>query len=147
MAISQREKIMMEIERRLLLVPGVGFVTRNPESPPDQSNFPAVQIFELDDEVEEQTMRGGKPCLKRKLQVAIEMYISASSQGARNAELNEFLSLVRRELYRTKQNFGGFASSWKEISMSRILVPPVGDNSIGVGVAIEILYLEDISMT
>ena len=145
MAVLQRELVMAEIVRRMFLVSGHGTISRNPESPPDTEDFPAIQLFELDDEVTEQTMRGGKPTLKRKLQVAIEMYLSASSEGARSSELAAFVALVKAELYRGKQNFNGTAEVWREISMSRILIPPVGANAIGVGIAIEIAYLEDIS--
>jgi hypothetical protein len=146
MPVLQRERIMAELWRRLSTVAGVAWTARNPSSPPGVENLPAVQIFEMDDEVVERTRRGGGeyPAYKRLLKVVIEAFISGSSEGAASSELFDFLGKLKTAMYQGGPSLGGLCEL-TESSGSRMLRPPAGNNVIGVGIELEIAYVENIA--
>lgn len=143
----ERENIIQELWRRLAIVDGVQFTARNPKGPPDVENLPAIVFFELNDKVEQASMRGASkpPNYRRRLTVAIECYISASSEGGATRELGRFVRLTKLSLYRGGPTLGG-KCAFKEIEYSRVYRPPAGKHVIGIGFPIEVVYIEDMAL-
>ncbi len=137
-----REVIMAELWRRLASVTGVAWTARNPSAPPVAANLPAIQIFELEDEVHDYGRRGGWPQYKRSLTVVVEVFVQGSSEGAASKELFTFLGLVKKALYQGGSSLNGLGEI-REISTSRLLRPPAGGNVVGVGLYLQISYVED----
>lgn len=141
---KERELIIAELWSRLDSVEEMAHTARNPISPPSVSDLPAAQFFELGDLVEQMTMRGTLPVYKRRLTVVIEVFIRGSLESAAGKELSIFVRKVKQKLYEGGATLGGLCNL-AEVESGRILRPPVGENTIGVGIAFEIRYLEDIS--
>jgi len=140
----EREQIIQELWRRIAGVSGVKFTARNPSVPPSSENVPSIEFFELPDNVTDTTTRGGVPVMKRKLQVAIEVFIAGSKDSAASKELMAFVKTVKAALYAGGPTFGGLCS-WKEVEASRVMRPETGANLAGIGIVIEIMYVEDAS--
>lgn len=140
----EREKIIAELWRRLAAVNGVRFTARNPKVEPSVDNMPCIQFFELDDEVQESSQRGGFPAYKRALQVAVESFIKASTDAAATKELGDFIIGIKKALYSDGISLGHLCQI-SEIRASQILRPPVGENVIGIGIIFELRYVETVS--
>jgi len=143
---DEREVILKELWRRLAAVSGGGvYTTRNAKAEPKETDFPAIQFFELEDTVlpDLPHSRGGKPAFKRKLRVAIESYISATTEGAANKELYAFIKLVKTAIYQGDGKMG-LKIAIVEVASTRVLRPPVGGNAIGLGLFFDFIYVEDV---
>lgn len=140
-----RETIIGEFWKRLSSVSGVNRTTRNPAAPPALSDFPIIQFFELDDVITKMSNRGGYPIYTRKLTVVIEPYTTASEESLASKELGTFVENIKTALYVGGDNLGKKCSLIVETGSSRTFRPPVGENSIGMQIQFEILYIEDIS--
>lgn len=139
---TQREKILQELWGRMSEVGGVVYTARNPKAPPKASDFPAIQIFELEDVIVKLDMRGGYPVYRRRLKVVIEPFIEASSESSTTKELGDFIEDVKRKLYEGGASLGGLCS-FKEEEASRVLRPPAGDYVSGISISLAIDYIED----
>jgi len=144
--VQEREAIIKELWRRIASVSGVAYTARNPKAPPNVSDFPAIQFFELGDSVEDTQKRGTQVAYKRKLDVVVEMFIAATTEASATNELMEiYLPRLKTALYLGGPTLGRLCS-FKENGTSRILRPPVGENSIGIGLQLEIRYVEDVNL-
>lgn len=144
---DEREVIMRELWRRLALVPTVKYTARNSKAEPDEANFPAIQFYELEDQVlpdSPQHFRGGLPAFKRKFRVAIESFISGTTEESATKELYVFIKSVKKEIYRGDGKMG-LKIAVIEVSATRVLRPPVGGHGIGLGLFFDFVYVEDIS--
>lgn len=138
----ERERILVELWKRLASVTGVQSTGRNPSKEPSVSDLPTIQFFEFPDVVERFDWRGGYPVYRRRLTVVIEVFIAPSAEGAATAELGNFVKEVKKKLYSDGGTLGGLCDL-KETEMSRIYRPPVGEFVIGVGMTVDIRYVED----
>lgn len=141
----EREVIMEEIAYRMSNVTGVSFTARNPKTPPNADDLPAILIFEFPDEVESRGSMGGHPIYKRRFKVVIECYLTASSEGAASTELGEFVEQIKKQIYTGGVNLNRKAAEIYESECSRVLRPPIGDNTVGLGLVFEVRYIEDIA--
>ena len=141
----EREIIKEEIAYRMSQVDGVMFTARNPKTPPNAEDFPAILMFEYPDEVESKGLRGGYPIYKRKFKVVIECYITASSEGAATTELGDFVEKIKKKIYEGNNTLSKKASELNELELSQVMRPPVGDNTIGIGIIFEVSYIENIA--
>jgi len=141
--VLQREKIIEELWSRLADVAGVQYTARNPKAPPSIENLPAIQFFELGDTVVNSSMRGGYPIYSRVVSVVIEAFIKGSSETAVGKELMDFMVEIKKQLYLTGTKMRSGAVI-QEVSSSRVLRPPVGANVAGIGLAVELRYVEDV---
>ena len=140
----EREEIIEELQRRMWLVTGIKKVARNTKAEPSVDDLPYIGIFELPDVVEEVDTRGATkpPDYRRRMGVMIESFIAASSEGASSQEMFIFVGELKKQLYTGGQTLGGLCA-FREVDYSRVLRPPAGDNTIGIGIALEIVYIED----
>jgi len=141
----EREALMSELWSRMSQVKTSIYTTRNSSIPLKLENLPAIQIFEGDDMVQEESQRGGYPIYRRLLAVQIELCINATSEGAASKELGEFVDLCKKKLYAGGANLGGKCSRIKEVGMGAVIRPPIGDTAIAVGFEVEVLYTEEVS--
>jgi len=142
----QPEELIEELMYRMSTVSGVEYTARNPNKPPEVSNLPCIQVFELTDSVEEASCRGAGayPSYRRKLNVIIEMFLKASAPGPASQELRAFVVEMKKKLYEGGITLGGTCSGIKELESGRVLRPPIGENAIGIGIALVIEYVETI---
>lgn len=141
----KRETIIKELWRRMSLVSGVNYTARNPKTPPNVSDFPVIQFFELGDAVEESDRRGTQVVYRRRLDVVIELFITATAEASATTELMEiYLPRLKAKLYEGGPSLGRLCSI-VETGSSRVLRPPVGENAVGIGLQLEIRYIEDVS--
>lgn len=141
----ERENIIGEIWKRLSEVSGVGFTARNPKEPPSTDNLPSLTFFELEDMIEEQRMRGGKPQYRRRLTLVIEAFVDGSTESLAVQELAAFVILMKAKLFADGSNLGGRCSEIVETESSRILRPETGGNVAGIGLAFDVKYVETIT--
>lgn len=141
----EREILIKELWRRLSNVSTVNRTARNPASPPSIGDLPVIQFFELEDIVEGNTSRNGYPAYKRKLNLVIEAYTTATDEATSSKTLGEFVQLVKKELYRNGNNLNGTCVLIAETGSSRILRPPVADNAVGISLNFDVIYIENIS--
>lgn len=140
----QREKVISELWYRIEQVPGLGYSARNPKAEPSVDQMPVISIYEMNDVVVEARMRGTSPTYKRKVELILEIFVSGSTENAATKELFDFVALVYTAIYRGGNNLNKKASLVNDLEMSRIHRPPIGDNVAGVGIALEIFYIEEV---
>lgn len=141
----EREIFITELWKRLSSVVGVNRTARNPASSPNIDDFPIIQFFELDDDIISQSQRGGYPIYKRKLNLVIEAYITATKEALSSKELGSFVQEVKKKIYFGGNSLNNTCSLLIEKRASRVLRPPVGDHSVGISIPFEVIYIEDIS--
>lgn len=139
-----REKILEEVTKRMSTVTGVDFVRRNPASEPSINDLPSIVIIELDDKVEESGYRGKTPIYKRVLTIVIESFIKGSTSTKASKELFAFLEEVKKKLYGAPGSLGGLGVIF-ETGASRVLRPEAGSHVAGIGMSIDIRYVEDVT--
>lgn len=139
-----REAILVNIWSRLSKVDEMNFTARNPSRPPKAKDLPAALLFDFPDDVVKVTKRGDYPSYTRDLTVVIEVYITATSEESSSKELTAFMKKVKTELYRGGPTFGK-RCQWEEIAHTRILRPAAGENMVGIGTTIRVVYLEHIA--
>ena len=141
----ERESAIAELWRRMASVPGVNYTTRNPKAPPSIDDMPTINIFELEDEVIGKGTRGGYPIYKRSLPIVLEVFIVGSSESAATKELGLFLQEMRKKLYEGGVNLGRKCAEISETTQTRVLRPPTGEHTVGIGLSFDMIYIEDIS--
>lgn len=142
-----RDVVIGALWQAIASVSGVVRTSRNPSRPPKVSDMPAIQMFELDDKVIGRTLRGvgRSPSYKRQLLVAVESFIEAESDESSSAELFAFVNDLKAALYADGQSLGLTGVEFSEKSMSPVLRPPGLEQVAGIGILLEITYVEDIS--
>ena len=138
----EREQLAQELWSRLASVEGVKYTARNPKAEPGVENLPAIQFFELEDQIEQVSQRGGYPVYKRKLKVVLEAFIAATTEPSSSQELGAFIEKVKKALYGSGNSLSK-TSTFTEEAGSRVLRPPTGNNTIGLGMVLKVQYIED----
>lgn len=141
----EREILIAEFWRRIASVTGVVKTARNPGDIPNVDDFPAIQFFELDDTIVSSGRRGGYPIYSRKLILTTEAFIPATSESASSKELGVFVQEIKKKIYAGGNNLNKTCSEITELGCTRVLRPPVGENSIGIGLIFDVRYVENIS--
>lgn len=140
---NERETILQELWRRIDGVSGVVRVVRNPEGPSDLNDHPAVHIIELGDLVTDRGARGGRPIYKRKLTLAVEVFVAGTSEGAASQELLTLVSDIKSAIFSDGVSMGENCEV-AELDSSRIEVIPGGDHIRGIGIGYQIAYIEQV---
>lgn len=142
----KREDFLQVIWQRMSEVEGVSTTARNPVDWPEVDELPRINIFDMEEDVEEGGSRRTNRC---KLTIVIEAFINASEENAGSKELATFMQKVLGAMYTTGlkllKNRDNGVSMIKETRRSRVLRPPVGEPVFGLGIFFEIYYAEDIS--
>lgn len=147
---SVREQILREVQRRLYLVPGVQLVLRNPVAAPHQADLPAISIYSSQvDDIINSSMEGDYPVFARSWPIMVVPYIVGSGtthdDEIAETEINPFLDLVRKEIYRGGANLGGLASLVSEDSTGQLLKPYRGEAGIGLPITFSIHYVDNVN--
>jgi len=142
--VEEREEIVTELLNRMWTVPTVSWVARNPDEPPSIDDLPAIQIFEMPDEAILKGFRSKFPEYARKLQVVLEFFINASARGAETQELHAFGKELKKKLYEGGANLGN-RCVFVEKEASRVLRPPIEGHVVGIGLVLEIEYIEKVA--
>lgn len=137
---QRREAIVQEIVRRLSTV--VGNVYRNPDRVPTKDELPLITLVELENSVNEMSMRGGKPRYKRTQRIVIETFIVGTSDDLASRELMGKHEEVRRALYDDPVALG-LNAVLEETGDSRIYRPESGSHIAGMGTTVLVRYVED----
>ena len=141
----EREILIAEFWRRIASVTGVVKTARNPGDNPTTDDFPAIQFFELDDTITGKGRRGGYPVYNRNLMLTVEAFLAATSEAAPSKELGAFVQEIKKKIYSGGNNLNKTCSEITELGCTRVLRPPVGENSVGIGLIFEVKYTENIS--
>jgi hypothetical protein len=126
-------------------VPGVVFVARNPKKEPSVTDLPCITIIELGDVVQKVLNRGGAQVYARGLNAVIEPFIKGTSDALATKELMAFVQEVKKKIYAAPVGLGKLAHNIVETEYSRVHRPPAGDHIAGIGIALTIVYIEDIT--
>ena len=142
-----RELIFEELWRRMALVTGVTSTARNPINPPAESDLPRINLFELSDEVDSASTRGRErsPVFKRTLTILLECFTVADSEAATSKTLWDFVEQMKIQLYSGGNSLGMRMLEVMEVRTSEVYRPPDLEKVAGVGIELEIAYVEDIS--
>lgn len=141
-----RERIIEELESRMYQVDGVGVVFRNPSADPNVDDLATgyiVTIIELEDHVELTKHRGIVPIHSRNFRAVVEVFVSGSSDGAVSKELMAAVENVKTSLYSNSETWRTLRAVIKELGYGRVLRPPLGNHVAGIGMELEIKYVED----
>lgn len=142
----EREVAMGVLWSRLASVTGVAYTARNPKAEPGADNMPAIQFFELDDKPEPAQSRGGRrsyPAYKRKLRVVIEAFVAGETEASASSDLAAFIIELKKKLYQNGNVLVPDNAFFEEVDGSRMLRPPTGQNIIGIGIFLDVNYIED----
>lgn len=142
-----RDDVIGALWQVIASVPGVVRTSRNPSRPPKVSDMPAIQMFELEDKVIGRTLRGvsRSPAYRRQLLVAVESFVESESDESSSTELFAFVKELKAALYAEGTSLGLTGVEFSEKSMSSVLRPPGLELVAGIGILLEITYVEDIS--
>jgi len=140
----KREEIISELFQRIVNVPGVSRVKRNPNVAPSTEDTPIVNIFEFEAKVIGDSGGGGValPVIKFKMPCVVEVFINASSNATATTEFFTFYQEVLKSIFNDGMSLGNIGCNIKIISTSRIFRPT--GLMIGMGTVFEIVYLEDL---
>lgn len=143
----EREFIIQALWERLSNVTGVNRTARNPVNPPSEEDMPCINFFELEDPVQDKTYRGGKkyPAYKRALRVLLEPFVLGSSEPAASKELGAFVQETKKSLYAGGNTLGMKGVEMTEVGTGQVLRPPKVEKVAGIGITIEIRYVETIA--
>jgi len=142
----KREYLVQELWSRLAAISGVQTTARNPKQPPKEGEFPRINIFDLEESVDEaQAFRSQKLSFS----LLVEFFVEASSEQAGTKELMAFADSVVGAMYQTGLKLArqGHLGVIVEQKRSRVLRPPVGGPVFGLGIWFEIRYVEDLPTT
>lgn len=137
----RREEIVVELIRRLSGIEGVSYVARNPKAPPSIDQLPAITIWELTDNILKHDSRG-RYSHHRKLSLVVEWIIDGTAEGRCSKEAVAYADVVRGAIFVDGISLGQTQCEVREKSFSRVLRPPAGDATAGLGMELEIEYIE-----
>jgi hypothetical protein len=141
----EREDIIVEFMQRLSSITGVQYTARNPDKVPSKDEMPCIQLFEMEDKVEETKMRGDVPiAYRRAFEVITEHFIKGTTDEKASKELIAFLKLCKQKIYADGQTLGK-RCSLEETGAGRILRPESGSHIAGMGISWKIRYVETIN--
>jgi hypothetical protein len=144
---SVRDEILIEFQERIMNVAGVDVVERNPKVPPEVDTFPCVSVFSGQDLVEELHKTGDYPIHTRHWDITVVAYIVGSDgidDALAETEINPFVDLIKKEIYRGGANLGEKCAFLWEKETGQLLKPWPGQPGIGLPVTFTVKYIEDI---
>ncbi len=143
----EREIFIQELWKRLADVDDVVSTARNPKDPPNIGDLPCIHFFELGDRVISTSRRGASqyPVYTRVLSLVMEIFLVGVDEPSSTKSLIEIVKNTKIKVYADGNTLGKRCSEVREVDAGRILRPPVGGPVIGVGLAFEIQYVENIS--
>lgn len=149
-----KDDVVKEVQRRLNLITVANgypfdnsYVFRNPEDEPSPDLMPCVNIFEMEDSpIHLQTRSASTPPIStQSLRLILEMWYKATSQGAGSVSIMLFLKSVRTALFSDGITLGNVVKQMAEVEVSRVFRPAISNRVFGIGVVLELLYVEDFS--
>jgi hypothetical protein len=143
--VIEREDIINSIQKNLWDVDGVALVERNLRQLANPSEFPAIFIIDLGDEVEVPTSRP-IPEYKRIWEIMIVSILQGTSEETAINELATFQTGVKAAMYRTSKTVGrqykGFIT---EGDIEPIAFLNIGNNVVAQGLHFEIHYVSSLA--
>jgi hypothetical protein len=136
-----RESVLSTLWGRLYQVSGMVRVTRNAVSPAALADHPWANIVELPEKVVATAKRGTKRSSKRDFQIAVEVFISGSSEEAASSELGTFVGLVRDQIFLDGDETLGGTCAIEELDSTRVYSVTGGGHIKGMGIGFKILYV------
>jgi hypothetical protein len=115
-------------------------VIRTPKSP--NTKFPCINVFEMDDVIEERLIGGDRGWYLRNLEVILEFWREASSDEAAAIEAYAFRDSIRYALFAGDEDLGGLCDECYEKATSRIMRPPMGKAVVGMAITLGIRYTD-----
>jgi len=149
-----RESIIQELQLRMnsiTVLDGytntVKYVFRNPEVEPSPETMPCINIFELEDLSVEFAKRSSSspPIVKKNMRVALESWLQSSSEGNVSKDVSLFLKDIRTALFFDGTTLGDKAANVSESELSRVFRPGISNFIGGIGIILEVIYIEDFS--
>lgn len=143
-----RDDILVELQERIMNVSGIDIVYRNPKVPPKVDDMPAVSLFSGVDLVADISSTGDYPIHSRIWDITAVTYIIGSDgvdDALAETEINPFVDLVRKEIYRGGANLGGKCAFIWERSTGELIKPWPGEPGIGLPIVFAVRYLDVIS--
>lgn len=149
-----KDDAVKEIQRRLNLITIANghpftnsYVFRNPEDEPSPDLMPCVNIFEMEDAAIHLQARNASspPISTQNLRLVLEMWYKSTSQGAGSVDIMLFLKSVRTVLFSDGITLGGAVKQMAEVEISRVFRPAISNKVFGIGVVLELVYIEDFS--
>jgi hypothetical protein len=143
----EREIIVSTLQERMAAVTGVQSTARNPTNPPNATDLPRINVFEMSDRVESASLRGGtkRPEYKRRMEVILEAFIQADTEEGATQDLGLFVRELKKSLYSDGVKLGlRCVTELGEVETSQILRPPAVERVVGVGITLKIRYVETI---
>lgn len=142
----RRDNILSELHKRMVTVPGVGMVARNPKDHPTADDFDCIHIFEFPEKTASIKTRGNKlPLLFKEMEVIVECFALASSEPASTKALYAFVKEIKKVIYAGgNATLDGICTSIIEKETSRVLRPPIGAPVAGIGLVFEVTFIDDL---
>ena len=150
----QRDNIVVEIMRRVLTVTtGNGYdfsvqsVIRNPENEPSPDRMPLTQLFEFPEITLTESSRGASvmPIYKKEFQVVLEHWYQSATRGVTTKDITKYLKYSRQAIFSDGITLGKLCSLIEESEVSRVYRPQIGNNVVGIGQVLKIVFVEDFS--
>lgn len=149
-----RNDVIFEIQRRLMTIQaGNGYpfsltsVQRNPEEAPSRDKMPLMNVFELPEVTANATSEQGTkaPVYVKKLTVIVEMWVATATEEEASQGINDMLRSARKALFTGGCTLGKMVSLMREVEVSRVFRPGIGGSTAGLGMVLELTYVEDFS--
>jgi len=140
----ERGEILEELKDRLKTVSGVALVTRNWRKSATTTARPAIFIVDRQDTVQK-TMARPSPEFQREWLISVVAVISGTSAESAPSEMDDFIKLVKKAIYVDQRRDIGTHSVLIEHSMSQLVFPPTGKNTVARELVFSITYREQIA--
>jgi hypothetical protein len=140
MASLVREEIISELWRILYGVTGVVRVVRNPDVPPNLDDLPCIHLLELTDTISDRSSRGGTPSYKRKLLLAIEVFVDGDTEDSASKDLLIVVNSVKQTILADPTL--GRRCLMEELDCTAIERIPGGSHVRALGIGFQVLYTE-----
>jgi len=150
----QRDNVVVEVMRRLLLITtGNGYdftvnsVIRNPENEPSPDRMPLTNLFEFPEITVGESTRGSSkmPIYKKEFQVVLEHWYASANRGVTTKDITKYLKYSRQTLFSDGNTLGKICSLVEESEISRVYRPQIGNNVVGIGQVLRVVFVEDFS--
>lgn len=148
----KRDDAVVEIMRRLLTINttnGYDFtinqVIRNPETEPSPERMPITNIFEFPEVTAKGSSRGATqpPNYIKEFQVVLEHWFASATRGETTKDIVKYLKYARKVIFADGITLGRICTEVEETETSRVYRPMIGNNVVGVGQVLRIVFVED----
>ena len=141
----RREEILGELWRRIYSIPGIRRAVRNPDSAPNLSDLPSVGIIEHGDSVISRTKRNDVVAHKRKLRIALEVFVNGATEESATQELLSFVYEVKKAVYAGGASLGDRCEI-TEVDATQVVSVAGGEHIRAIGLGFDIYYAEHIAL-